>query len=180
MNGLRNAHDADKELCLDMSDFNQPSHNFAQFIQNLTDPDQKLKFEEPLFFVRLPDLNYVQQPCPHAIIRNLFDWLYMKGVRTIEKLYIPDNATNPLSDELVKDAILDRFNVQKLDWRKLDVNMDLLTSSKNAKYLTDLELYSSGNWSVLYHWVRPHGLPSLPVVRNVSLNLQPAFAKKVY
>lgn len=152
-----------------MSDFNQPSHNFAQFVDNLTAPDQIMNFEDSLFFVRLPDLNYVQQPLPHAVIRKLFNWLSKKGVKTIKKLYIPDNAVNPLSDELVKDAILDWFEINKLDWRKLDVNMDLLTLAEKKEHLLDLNLYSSGNWSVLSHWISFRGLPSLPKVCHFQI-----------
>jgi hypothetical protein len=173
-----------KELCLDMSDFNQSSHNFETFVDKLTQLDADLpeketvlRFEDTLFFVNLPDLNYVRQPCPHHTMQRLFGWLGRKGVRRIKKLSIPDNTTNPLSEAFVQQYIIDAFDIEELDWRKLDINLDIITGTEERrrlakkptsdtwKYLTDLTLYSSGNWSVLYHWVSKDGLAKLPGVR---------------
>jgi hypothetical protein len=176
-----------KELCLDMSNFNQSSHNFETFVDKLTQldidlPEGKsvLRFEDTLFFVHLPDLNYVKQPCPHHTIHRLFDWLGRKEVRTIKKFSIPDNTTYPLSDAFVQQYIIDAFDTEELDWRKLDVNLDIIAgtpdrrrlakevnkpTSNTWKCLTDLALYSSGNWSVLYHWISKDGLAKLEGVR---------------
>ncbi|KAI1086805.1 hypothetical protein F5B19DRAFT_498003 [Rostrohypoxylon terebratum] len=170
-----------KELCLDMSDFNQSSHNFELFVKKLTQleedlPDKKsvLQFEDTLFFVHLPDLNYVKQPCPHHTIHQLFDWLSRKGVRTIKRLSIPDNTTNPLSDAFVQQYILDVFEIEELDWRKLDVNLEIITDAYNGDarpHLKDLTLYSSGNWSVLHHWISMDGLAKLENLRKVRINI---------
>lgn len=161
-----------KELCLDMSDFNQSSHNFETFVNKMTQLDtgqaqsqNVLQFEDTLFFVHLPDLNYVKQPCPHDTIRRLFDWLAGKGVRTIKRLIIPDNTTSPLSDAFVQQYIIEPFDIEELDWRKLDVNIEIFASTNKTRTsdtcLTDLTLYSSGNWSVLYHWISEDGLSKL-------------------
>ena len=115
-----------KEFYLNMSDFNQSSHNFEVFINKLTqleckttasegNTDGVLCFEDTLFFVHLPDLNYVKQPCPHRTIYQLFSWLADKGVRTIKKLSIPDNTTNPLSDAFVQQYIINVFDIVELD-----------------------------------------------------------------
>lgn len=163
-----------------MSDFNQSTHDFQKFIKKLTESDvatdyenddvrapwRGLHFEETLFFVHLPDLNYVRLPRPNDCIRTLFRWIKeTKGVRIIRRLHLPDNTTSPLSEEFVTDAILNKFTINDLDWRKLDLNLDMLSSSSIAKHLESLSLYSSGNWSVLYHWISSDGLATFP---NVS------------
>jgi hypothetical protein len=147
-----------------MSDFNQSSHDFTRFIDQLTQrssPDNLL-FEETLFYVYLPDLNTFKKPCPHDGVRALFSWLgEHKGVKKIKNLNMPDSTTSPMSDELVGEAIIDRFEIEKFDWRKLDINLDILTKSEHAAQFTDITLYSSGNWSVLYHWKSKDGLAKL-------------------
>ncbi|KAF1993814.1 subtilisin-like protein, partial [Amniculicola lignicola CBS 123094] len=184
------------ELCLDMSDFNQSSHDFQRFVEklrkldpvktrngtlsrrstNLAHEEQRiqqaigtthetLSFEDTLFFVYLPDLNNIRKPCPHQGIRSLFEWLEGKGVKRIITLNMPDSASSPMSDELVEDAIIRRFEIEKLDWRKLDISLDILTPSKDSDWspqITKLTLYSSGNWSVLYHYLSKDGLARLP------------------
>ncbi|KAG5769161.1 hypothetical protein H9Q72_003504 [Fusarium xylarioides] len=168
-----------KELCLDMSDFNQSSHDFEAYVQRLKQVDEKvLEFEETLLFVHLPDLNYVKQPCPPKAISELFNWLKDRGVKTIRKLSIPDNTTNPLSDVFVQHYILNTFRVEELDWRKLDVNLDIFFRKGMGEHdllpsncLKGLRLYSSGNWSVLYHWISSDGLEKLPKLRKVSIDV---------
>ncbi|GES57672.1 hypothetical protein ATEIFO6365_0001096100 [Aspergillus terreus] len=198
------------ELCLDMSDFNRSSHDFEKFVERLTDivPRQQemgdesdeesddeepisslpgmVQFEDTLFFVNLPDLNYVKQPCSQETIRKLFNWLgERQGVKTVNRLYIPDNSLNPLSDAFMALYVLDKFTIKALDWRKLDINLDILTSSvsdtselttrgprrmptsNTREHLRELTLYSSGNWSVLYHWISEEGLAQLPKVRTL-------------
>lgn len=76
---------------------------------------------------------------------------------------MPDSATSPLSGELVKEAIIDQFEIERFDWRKLDISLDILTApeSKIRDTVKELTLYSSGNWSVLYHWASEEGLVTL-------------------
>ena len=141
-----------------------------------------VNFEDILFFVHLPDLNYVKQPCPHSAISKLFLWLKECGVHTIRKLRIPDSTQNPLSEAFVQKYILDLFCIESLDWRKLDINTDVLLrcaagegrTGRGTKaldviqtnnVLQDLTLYSSGSWSTLYHWSSDDGLVKIPQVR---------------
>jgi len=160
---------AQRELCLDMSDFNSSSHDFGTFVKKLL--DETVVFESTLFHVYLPDLNYFPKKCPHDGVRALFDWLAKKGseekksrVEAIIKLNMRDNTTAPMSDELVKEAIIDSFKINIFDWRKLDINLDILTNTDNRVHFTELTLYSSGNWSTLYHWSSHDGLGQLPNV----------------
>ncbi|KAI1658873.1 hypothetical protein F4813DRAFT_388133 [Daldinia decipiens] len=189
-----------KELCLDMSDFNQSSHNFEKFVEKLTsiddedegvdlEDDSTLQFEDTLFFVHLPDLNYVKQPCPHETLRMLFEWLRdKKHVEVIRKLTIPDNTINPMNPVFFEQHILDKFEIQALDWRTLDMNLDILTGSTSMENtldfqantlpipqtrlsLRELTLYSSGNWSVLYHWISKDGLAKVANLQKVRIEI---------
>lgn len=76
---------------------------------------------------------------------------------------MPDSATSPMSEELVQEVIVDQFEIEKFDWRKLDISLDILTApkSKIRDTVKELTLYSSGNWSVLYHWASEEGLVTL-------------------
>jgi hypothetical protein len=102
-----------------------------------------------------------------AAVSKFFLWLGKKQVGTIVELNIPDNHLQPLSDEFVFDKVVN-FHVRRLDWRRLDMNVDFLIESGAAASLTHLHLYSSGNWSTLYHWASAkefNGLSALPQVR---------------
>ena len=74
---------------------------------------------------------------------------------------MPDSATSPMSEELVQEAIIEQFEIEKFDWRKLDISLDILTGSNHSDKLKDLTLYSSCNWGVLYHWASDDGLVKL-------------------
>jgi hypothetical protein len=140
-----------------LSDFDQESHDFAEFVDDLVanasscvEEENDLLFEDTLVYAYLPDLKRFTGKIVHTAISKLFDWLYRKGVRTILDLNIPDNQLQPLSDERMLEDVFQRFDIRTLDWRRLDVNVDLFLD-KQPK-LQELNLYSSGNWSVLYHW----------------------------
>ncbi|KAI1112636.1 peptidase S8/S53 domain-containing protein [Nemania sp. NC0429] len=254
-----------KELFLDMSDFSRPSHNFQDFISDLTDdlilsddenessdqakhsgkegvndsdsvnPNDKqgasstfmyntsspiaarfngellpspretkarplipsaitarnalaqdnptdrdvIGFEDIMFYVCLPDMNYFKE-APQSEIRRLFKWLKAGGVKTIRHLSIPDSTTNPMCDIIVHEYITKIFNIEKFDWRKLDMNLEVLTVGPKKEF-TELTLYSSGNWSVLYHWASKHGLAALKKLKLVTINivqLSPSIYKK--
>ncbi|CRG83434.1 Serine/threonine-protein kinase smg-1 [Talaromyces islandicus] len=207
-----------KELCLDMSDFNRSSHDFEKFVDRLitmkprnikvdTDDDDTadsltgmVSFEDTLFFVQLPDLNHVKQPCYQETIRKLFCWLADdQGVKTIKRLYIPDSSLIPLSDAFIARYVLDQFQIEAMDWRRLDLNLDVftqgcpgsledaeqapVTSWDTRKHIKELTLYSSGNWSVLYHWISEEGLAKLPELEKVVIeivHLNPANQRGVH
>ncbi|QSZ30959.1 hypothetical protein DSL72_000518 [Monilinia vaccinii-corymbosi] len=84
---------------------------------------------------------------------------------------MPDSTTNSMSDTFVQESIINKFEIEKFDWRKLDVNLDILTSSSHADHFTELVLYSSGNWSVLYHWLSDDGLAKLRKLEEVTINI---------
>ncbi|RYP07033.1 hypothetical protein DL764_002792 [Monosporascus ibericus] len=164
----------EKELCLDMSDFNRSSHDFKRFVTELTTSEDRntVHFEEYLVSVFLPDLNTFKKPVPHDGVDDLFGWLKSTAkVKRIKSLNIPDNTSVPMSDGHVSEYILKRFEIEKFVWRKLDINLDILVSSPNGKVFTDITLFSTGNFSVLYHWVSKDGIGSLPDLRNVTIEI---------
>ncbi|KAL7901847.1 hypothetical protein HDV64DRAFT_143531 [Trichoderma sp. TUCIM 5745] len=165
----------EKELFLDMSDFSNPSHDFVGFIKDLIETappaenkNESIQFEDILFYVCLPDFNYFKEP-PHNEIKKLFEWLRTRQVHTIKVLDIPDSTVHPMCDLLLEAAVFENFKVHKLTWRKLDINLKILTASRHASEIEDLTLYSSGNWSVLYHWVSEEGLVTLQRLQKVKI-----------
>lgn len=48
------------------------------------------------------------------------------------------------------------------------MNLEVLTDDTRSEF-TELTLYSSGNWSVLYHWASEDGLMTLKKVSYQSL-----------
>ncbi|KAL4969565.1 uncharacterized protein BDV14DRAFT_195830 [Aspergillus stella-maris] len=191
-----------KELCLDMSDFNRSSHDFEKFVDSLitimpkttkhhldddddddedtaVGPSRTVSFEDTLFFVQLPDLNHVKQPCYQGTIGKLFSWLAkVQGVKTINRLFIPDNSLTPLSDAFIARFVLDQFRIEVMDWRKLDANLEVFTcgcddpgTGNTRRHIKELTLYSSGNWSVLYHWICEEGLAKLPELNKVVIEI---------
>ncbi|MCJ1394328.1 hypothetical protein MMC18_007206 [Xylographa bjoerkii] len=159
-----------KELGLNLSDFNQPSHDFTEFISAIWNhgPAVKdLKFEQTLFYVVLPDFYHRDTDHFHTEVEILFKWLVAQDVTSIIELVIPDSLEHPLGDDFVQANILDKFSVTRLDWRKLDVNVNILTESAKSKdSLQTVHLYSSGNWSVLYHWTSSDGLCKLEKLKK--------------
>ncbi|KAK3306078.1 peptidase S8/S53 domain-containing protein [Chaetomium strumarium] len=163
-----------KELSLDLSDFNRSSHDFKRFVTELVNSTERnaVQFEECLVSVFLPDLNTFKKPVPHDGVSELFEWLRDSGkVRRIKSLNIPDNTTVLMSDGHVSECILERFEIERFVWRKLDINLDILISSPHKSVFTEITLYSTGNFSVLYHWASKDGIGSLPGLRSVTIEI---------
>jgi hypothetical protein len=177
----------DPEIGLNFSDFNRSSHDFGKFIGDLARYEaalSNLSFEDTLLYVILPDFYRCENDEHHNHVRKLFTWLQTKKVKAIVRLVLPDSETHPLSEEFFKEVILNKFSISRLNWRKLDINLDVLYSPitlhsgrspeikvKNAaaqvknddeekpiQVLLGVDLYSSGNWGPLYHWASEQGL----------------------
>ena len=92
---------------------------------------------------------------------SILSWLRQKGVKRILKLIVPDCRVNPLDEDKISICLKD-FEVEQLDWRRLDLGIEPLLSLGHT--LSALHLYSSGNWAVLSHWVSNGGLERLEKV----------------
>ena len=169
-NAIYGKAEQSKELGLNFSDFNQPSHDFTEFISATCHDgaaDNGLEFEHTLFYVVLPDFFHRDNDKFHAEVATLFKWLADRKVTSIIDLVIPDSLQHPMDDDFVQLNILDKFSITSLDWRKLDINVNILTDSAKSKdSLQYVKLYSSGNWSVLFHWTSSDGISKLQKLKS--------------
>jgi hypothetical protein len=102
-----------------------------------------------------------------------FDWLWGKSVRRIIKVIVDDLGHPPHSDEAIEKA-LKPFEVEILDWRRLD--LDPVTLEMIGKGLREVHLHWSGRNTVLRSWSEPEGLaktPTLEVIRIVQAKVPP-------
>ena len=100
-------------------------------------------------------------------VSKVLRWLYdIKGVRKIYQLVVPDYFVDPHTEETIENAIKP-FEVETLDWRRLDLGIDSIQAS--APEVRRLHLYSSGNRAALSHWYSSEGIKTLKQVFNASL-----------
>jgi hypothetical protein len=84
-----------------------------------------------------------------ANLTHLFNWLYKRYVRKIERVTVLDSREPSHKDEAIIEC-LKRFEVEIWDWEKIDLASEVICSS--TKSLRELCLYSSGNQAVLTGW----------------------------
>lgn len=85
----------------------------------------------------------------------------MRHVRRILSLQVIDSFHSPHTEETIESAVKP-YNVQTLDWRRLDLSVD--SALEAAENVETLSLYGSGNWAVLSHWTGSDGVGRLPKV----------------
>ncbi|KAF4455939.1 hypothetical protein F53441_1806 [Fusarium austroafricanum] len=96
----------------------------------------------------------------------LFGWLERKRVERILKVVVDDLKDPPHSDKAIEDC-LTKFDVEVLDWRKVDLCPEtIFTACPNVR---QLYLRWSGNRAVLRAWGEPEGLPRLAKLEEVHL-----------
>ncbi|KAF5706216.1 hypothetical protein FGLOB1_7536 [Fusarium globosum] len=99
----------------------------------------------------------------------VFEWLYNKGVRNIVKLLVDDMQDPPHSDMAIERA-LSKFEVEILDWRKVDLCPDTIVRS--VPKVRELHLFWSGSNTALRAWSEPQGLSlETPERRQENLRL---------
>ncbi|RVX65857.1 hypothetical protein B0A52_10270 [Exophiala mesophila] len=127
---------SDKEVSLDLSDFNYGPQYFQHFLDHLETFHDKLKlhgrtweFETTLLFLILPNLSrangetQLMQDTHRSCLARFLLWLRNKGVKRIIKLKLPDSSCR-YTYEWVYQNILSFFQVDELDWTRLDVRLD--------------------------------------------------------
>ena len=103
--------------------------------------------------------------------QEVFEWLRMwerdqnSKVEKIFKVVVDDLGPSPHTDQAIRTA-LQPFDVEILDWRKLDLSSQTILEA--AKGTRKLFLHSSGNEAVLRSWGCKHGLAEL---KEVSLHV---------
>ncbi|ROV88757.1 hypothetical protein VMCG_10053 [Cytospora schulzeri] len=111
-----------------------------------------------------------------------FDELARAGVRNILHLVVEDMKSPPHTDAAIERAIRgedsrvpknrrreDGFEVEIWDWRKFDLDTDVIRFS--AAKLTQVHLYWSGNQTVLKAWACNEGLPRLCQASDRNLTM---------
>ena len=148
-----------------MSDFNNPlTHDiqaFTALMEAFIDygdqqegngsPIPQIAFEDTLCYVVLP--NFTTSPeCPfQSMILPFLRLLRKRGVRKIFTLIVQDSLSKPTSEADIL-VVLNMFDIECLNWRRLDIDLEVFRDNHGFKQLRELYLYSSGNWASLYHW----------------------------
>ncbi|SPO03473.1 uncharacterized protein DNG_06156 [Cephalotrichum gorgonifer] len=141
----------------------------------------RFRFERILKYAKYPDLGsqppgsmsttQAELQIDHREIRTVSEWLKKRLVQEVLELSVPDQLHAPHSDEDVAYCV-NEFSVRVLKWRKLDLYLpalktvpkpgmdiddqgDARPSDKAINtQLEELDLYTSGNQSVLDQWYR--------------------------
>jgi hypothetical protein len=111
----------------------------------------------------------LQKPKPgrgRSDLTFFFDWLYEKNVRHILKVIVDDLKDPPHSDRAIEDS-LRRFEVETLDWRRIDLCPKTLFNA--CRSVRVIYLRWSGNRAILRAWGEPEGLPRLEKLKRVHL-----------
>ncbi|KAM0419064.1 hypothetical protein ACHAPT_012003 [Fusarium lateritium] len=95
-----------------------------------------------------------------------FDWLKQQGVRRILKVIVDDLKSPSHSDAAIEKA-LGPFDVEILDWRRLD--LDPVSLSEASQSLREVSLHWSGRNSVLRAWSEREGLALIPTLEVINL-----------
>jgi hypothetical protein len=160
--------------CFDISTFTPRLGSVGDFIRSVLgeNSDRHLKFEEVLRYADFPSLDLppwdTNVEKAHREIFDALMWLRQKkAVRKIMALKVLDRMYRPHNEKAI--AIRARvFEVEKLDWRYLDMAISYLSDPHlcgSPERLTELHLYSSGKRAAVDHWMGPNGVKVLEKVR---------------
>lgn len=115
----------------------------------------------PLFGNNVSNCSRFNPMAPRCEVRDILRWLEFRRVSRILSLQVHDSFHSPHTEETIEMAVKP-FNVDTLDWRRMDLSIDcILEAAKDVKVLS---LYSSGNLAVLSHWSGVDGLVRLEKV----------------
>lgn len=143
-----------------------------------------LNFENILQYVALPALRIAKKPIVsrkkstntkqadgkgRADMIFMFQFLRDKGVRRIVRVIVDDRQEPTHSDEAIEEALIG-FQVEKWDWRRLDICSDtVLFAAPNVR---EICLYWSGNNAILQGWSARNGLHTLKSLETVNLHIE--------
>ncbi|KAI1377492.1 hypothetical protein F4677DRAFT_458856 [Hypoxylon crocopeplum] len=125
-----------------------------------------VRFERTLKYVALPRLAYLastaissqSQVAPSltkpADLTPIFDWLYDRHVRRIERVTVIEDRDAPHQDSTIVKC-LKRFEVEIWEWEKMDISSEVI--SESSKSIREIRLHSSGSEAVLRGWRAPGG-----------------------
>lgn len=186
-NGVNLAWGKVRELCFDISRFNSKLYSVSDFVHSLIHHSESkalLSYEETIRYAEFPALDLkiderdtfgdnTYLPVQHTEVFDILTWLWQqKGVRRIVELKVPDRLVNPHSEERIAKFV-DMFEVERLDWRCLDLSLSVFGScvasdrtkvtdeTKINDKIKELHLYSSGRRAAIDHWLGSGGIPTL-------------------
>ncbi|KAJ3508082.1 hypothetical protein NM208_g15874 [Fusarium decemcellulare] len=131
-----------------------------------------LRFDKALQYVAFPQIELEGNGEPPDVADLLedmtffFEWLGQRGVSRIIKVIVDDFKAPSHSDEAIERA-LTPFDVEILDWRRLD--LDPISLSKIGTHLREVYLQWSGRNSVLRSWSEKEGLALIPTLEVIHL-----------
>ncbi|KAK2010069.1 hypothetical protein LZ32DRAFT_589032 [Colletotrichum eremochloae] len=186
----------DMQICFDYEGLPSEIQDHVFLERFGRDSQSGIRFDEVLMYVRFPivavERSGRRAPKPRALGRQdmefFFDWLYKKGVRRILKVEVDDSGKIPHSDQAIQNS-LEKIVVEHLDWQKTDLDPQVIcqisskaeavgfdTSCEGVLYRTnnglrEVTLKWSGNNAVLRAWSDIEGLPQLPQLEVVNLNV---------
>ncbi|UKZ75095.1 hypothetical protein TrVFT333_002767 [Trichoderma virens FT-333] len=169
------------------------SHTFEERFGK--DATSGIRFDEVLMYVRFPQVTVTRKgknarqsrPKGRDDMEFFFGWLHRKGVRRILRVEVDDGGRTPHGDESIQNS-LDKIIIEHLDWSKLDLDPRLICQISSNAETTDVDLEAepltetrnelreitlqwSGNNAVLRAWSEINGLPQLPKLQMVNLNI---------
>lgn len=159
----------DKQVHLDLSDFNDDKLSFSKFVENVKNGKLEIDFYNTLIYIEFPDLQASALNSKRDEAITILEWLNEKGVHNILSLNVPDSLQNPHRESDIVKTLQKFESVEFLNWRIQDMSLDTL---KRIKGLKSLRLYSSGNRDVLKFWTSDEGLVNLEVRYFFPLHTQ--------
>lgn len=182
-----------------MSRFNSKRYLVSDFVYSLINHDEHtnlLLYEETIRYAEFPALDlkvddretfrdntYLSDP--HMEVFDVLSWLRThKDVQRIIELKVLDRMVNPHEEEVIAEYVA-MFEVERLDWRCLDLSLSVFgsdtaddktdsndkTNSNDKTHANDrikindkikeLHLYSSGRRAAIDHWLGSDGIPTL-------------------
>lgn len=176
-----------RELCFDISRFNSKRYRVSEFVHSLihhSEIETLLSYEETIRYAEFPALDLkgddrevfvdnLYLPVQHTEVFDALDWLRdQKGVQRIVELKVPDRLINAHDEARIAEFV-EKFEVEHLDWRCLDLSLSVLGSATTGDNATtaderkindkikELHLYSSGRRAAIDHWLGDDGIPTL-------------------
>jgi len=119
-------------------------------------PTLSVNFESTLSFVDIPvpDLPLARATTPVGVpirdeVLKILGWLHDENqVQGIYQLRVRDSLYIPHSEEVIQSC-LGEFDIEVLDWQRVDLSLKPLVGS--CKNLKQLRLYAS-SWAALQYW----------------------------
>ncbi len=96
-----------------------------------------------------------------------FKWLRERDVIDIVKVIVDDLELPSHKDEAIRES-LGPFDIEILDWRKIDLCPDTICSS--CPKLREVHLWWSGTNGILRAWSEPEGLVKLKHLRLIQIH----------